>query len=88
MKIDEEVNITVTDLYSNEIISLKGKGDAGMNKVVWNIRKKQKNRVRVSISNQRAIIGELVPPGEYIVIIEIGDKKMTRKAVICKMPGN
>ena len=31
--------------------------------------------------------GGLVPPGEYVVTLEVGEKKLTRKAKIRKMPG-
>jgi hypothetical protein len=31
--------------------------------------------------------GILLPPGEYVVILEVGDKKLTQKALIKKRAG-
>lgn len=35
----------------------------------------------------RMASGKLVPPGEYVIVLEVGERKLARKALTCKMPG-
>ncbi len=87
-EVKEDVKITITDPYGKEINSLKGGKSAGIQKVIWNMRRKptkeETERMRERGAGMRP--AELVTPGEYVVILEAGEKKLTRKALIRKMP--
>jgi hypothetical protein len=88
-KIDAKVNVTITDPYGKEMGSLRGKGEAGLNRVVWNMRrqlsKEEQEAMRSSGSRFRR--APLVEPGEYVVTLEVGDQKFMQKALIRPMPG-
>ena len=89
--VEENVKITITDPYGNEMTSLKGRTKAGLKKVFWNMRRRQtKEEIeerRRRFGRAGSIRGGLVPPGEYVVTLEVGEKKLTRKVKIRKMPG-
>lgn len=89
--VEEKVKITITDPYGNEMTSLKGRTKAGLKKVFWNMRRRQtKEEIeerRRRFGRAGSIRGGLVPPGEYVVTLEVGEKKLTRKVKIRKMPG-
>jgi photosystem II stability/assembly factor-like uncharacterized protein len=88
-KSDEKVKVTITDPYGKEINSLKGKAEAGINSVVWNMRarltKEEREQAQARTGRFRRPQGKLMPPGEYVIILEIGDKKLTHKAQILQM---
>jgi len=85
-KLKDSVKITITDPYGKELNRLKGKQVAGMNRVIWNMRQRptkeeiQARQQRFRRSREPA--GKLVPPGEYMIILKAGDKKLTRKVRI------
>ena len=89
--VDERVDITITGPYGKEINSLKGRTKAGINKVFWNMYQKsteeEVEEYRKRTGRKGTPRGVLVSPGEYLVVLEIGDKRLTRKAIIRKMPG-
>lgn len=39
-----------------------------------------------SRGRREPVLGKLVPPGEYVMILKIEDKKLTQKAQIRPMP--
>jgi hypothetical protein len=89
-RLDKQVKITITDAYGEEVTTLQAKAAAGMNRVVWDMRKKLTDEEQSRLK-ERGIAGaeqqgELVPPGEYVVILEVGQKRFKRKACIRKMP--
>ncbi len=90
-KVDERVDITITGPYGKEINSFKGRTKAGINKVFWNMYQKpteeEVEEYRKRTGRKGTPRGVLVSPGEYLVVLEIGDKRLTRKAIIRKMPG-
>jgi photosystem II stability/assembly factor-like uncharacterized protein len=81
---NETVRITILDAMGQEAKRLGGKKKAGLHKIVWNMRKQAPKRQAGQSRTPRAA---LVAPGEYAVILEIGDKKLKQKALIRKMPG-
>jgi hypothetical protein len=84
-KTKKKVKITVTDPYGKVLSQLNGRTDSGINRVLWNMRIQPRER---QTSQDRRIWGRvLAEPGEYVVILEIGDKKLTQKAVIKKKAG-
>lgn len=87
-KVNERINITITDPYGQEIAKLEGKTNAGINTVVWDMRRRMERREEVAqIRRSRDVLAQLVPPGEYVIILEIGDKKLTQKALITRTTG-
>jgi hypothetical protein len=72
-----------------ELATLKGGTKAGLNRVVWNMRrqltKEEIDQMDDSPRGRRRQ-GELVAPGDYIVILQIGDNTLKRIAKIKKMP--
>lgn len=81
-----DASITITDPYGEEINTLKGTAKAGVHKVVWNMRHKpteeELEQRRLSPFRFRDPAGKLVIPGEYVVVLKVGEKKLTRKAKI------
>jgi hypothetical protein len=84
----EQIRILITDPYGKELFSLRGKKKAGINQVVWNMRQRPPKQESSQQTGTRARVrrGRLAPPGEYLVVLEVGDKKLTRRAKIRPMP--
>jgi len=85
----DKAKITITDPYGTELAKLEGKMNAGMNTVLWDMRKQLTKEEAAAARMRRSDNSEarLVPPGEYVVILEVGAKKLTQKAVITKRVG-
>ncbi len=79
-----KVNIRVTDPYGKLLRELAGKGEAGMNSVSWDMRLP---RAPGQTPGFGGFGGGMVDPGEYVVTLELGDKKFTKKAAIPKRMG-
>lgn len=82
-EVGEDVQILITDPLGEEINSLRGGKEAGMHRVVWDMRARPAQGDEEPARPRRP---SLVEPGEYIVVLEIGDKKMVQKALVRKMP--
>jgi len=85
-KASEDVSLIITDPYGEEVNRLKGEGKEGINKLVWNMRhkpsKEELEQRRSSPFRYRGPAGKLASPGEYVVILQVGEKRLTRKAMI------
>lgn len=85
-KVDEDVKITITDPYGEEINKFKEKAKAGMNRVVWNMRrpltKEEMEQMGQRPFQFRGPRGKLVPAGEYVIVLEVNGKKLSQKALI------
>ena len=72
---------------------LEGKTDAGINSVGWDMRRRmtkeeeEAERIRKLRRDPRDPFALLMPPGEYVITLEVGDKKFTQKALIKKRAG-
>jgi len=77
----EKVKITVTDSDGQVLAELPGKVEPGINTVLWNMRQIPKKE-DIQPGEERWRGGKLVAPGEYLVTLEVGQRKITRKAVI------
>jgi hypothetical protein len=89
-KAKDKVQVLIQDLMGKEVVTLEGDSEAGLNRVIWDMRREltQGERDRMGDSpRMRRRQGELVPPGEYVVILQVGDKKFQQVAKIRKMPG-
>ena len=85
--VKDDVRIIITNPYGKELNNLRGSKNAGINKVVWNMQRKLTKEEQKRIGGTRARSQRLVSPGEYIVILQVGEKKLTRKVKIRPMPG-
>ncbi len=85
--VKDDVRIIITDPYGKELNNLRGSKKAGINKVIWNMQRKLTKEEQKRIGGARVRSQRLVSPGEYIVILQVGEKKLTRKAKIRLMPG-
>jgi hypothetical protein len=83
--IEDDVTLRVVDSADNVIRELDGKKSAGLNRVSWNMRPTALERQ----PGQRRFFGRgsMVDPGEYTVVLKIGDKEFTQKAQITKRTG-
>jgi hypothetical protein len=85
---NDKANITITDPYGKEVARLEGKTSAGINTVIWDMRPLREGKGRAARRWwMRGVLEQWVQPGEYVVILEIGDKKLTQKVRITKTQG-
>lgn len=85
-KKSEKVKITITDPYGKILSKLNGKNEAGINRAVWNMRIRRAED-QPSQTTRRRVRSPLAEPGEYVVILEVGSNKLTRKARIKRRAG-
>jgi photosystem II stability/assembly factor-like uncharacterized protein len=89
-EVKDDVKLVITDPYGTELNALTGSQKAGINKVVWNMYRKrtkeeiEKMRERGSRISGRP--GALVSPGEYVVTLQVGEKRLTQRARVRPMP--
>jgi len=83
--VKEDVRIIITDPYGKELSSLTGSKKAGISSVVWNMQRRL-TKEEQERGGARMRSRALVSPGEYVVTLQIGEKKLTRKALIRPMP--
>jgi photosystem II stability/assembly factor-like uncharacterized protein len=80
-KAKDKVKITITDPYGQVLSEITGKGEPGVNTVLWDMRGR-----RPQAQAGQTYMGfygrPLVDPGEYVVTLEVGEKKLTRRALI------
>lgn len=85
-KPEKGIKVTIKDPYGLEINRLKGKTEAGINSVVWNMRqhptKEELEQRRQRFARFRGPAGKLVLPGEYMITLEAAGKVLTQKAII------
>jgi photosystem II stability/assembly factor-like uncharacterized protein len=80
-----KVNVKVTDPYGKVLSEITGKGEAGISTVLWDMRLQ---RPQGQAGGFRGFGGgPMVNPGEFVVTLEIGDRKFTKKALIPKRMG-
>jgi len=87
-----KVAIRITDPYGEEMAVLEGKAALGLNSVLWDMRRTQGQAPQAAGQGRGGGPGgrgmvRLAPPGEYVIVLAIGDKKWTRRATIRPMPG-
>jgi photosystem II stability/assembly factor-like uncharacterized protein len=80
-KADGQVKVTVADPYGTVLAELAGKGEAGLNSVLWGMRV-QRPGAKPGRGPMMFGGGGLVEPGEYVVTLEAAGKKITKKAVV------
>jgi hypothetical protein len=82
---EDDITILVKDSGDKVVRELNGKKSMGLNKVLWNMRPTPPERQ----PGQRMFFGRdsMVDPGEYIVVLKIGEAEFTQKALITKRTG-
>jgi len=74
------VKITVADPYGTVLAELTGKGEAGLNSVLWGMRAQRPGQKPARFPGMGG--GGLAAPGEYVVTLEAGGKTLTKKTRI------
>jgi hypothetical protein len=76
----DKVKVTVSNPYGEVMRTLEGKSEAGYQTVAWDITRQPKpGEEPTGFGEWRA---SLCDPGEYVVTVEAGGQKFTRKAVV------
>jgi photosystem II stability/assembly factor-like uncharacterized protein len=76
----DKVKVTVSTPSGEELAKLEGKSEAGYQTVEWDITRQPKpGEEPTGFGEWRAL---LCDPGEYVVTVEAGGQKFTRKAVV------
>jgi len=86
-----KIQVIIQDLMGEELVTLEGGTQAGLNRVVWDMRRqltKEEMEQMEDSPRRRRRQGELVAPGEYVVVLQVGDKTLKRIAKVRKMHGN
>ena len=86
-KAKEKAKITITDPYGKVFQTLRGSANAGINSVLWNMTRRMTREEIAQMRRSRDPFRRMVPPGEYVVTLEVGDNKLTCKAHITKRTG-
>ncbi|MFO7732454.1 MAG: hypothetical protein R6X21_02245 [Candidatus Aminicenantes bacterium] len=73
------VKIIVADPYGTVVAEITGRGEAGLNSVAWGMRPQRTGQQAPRFRGPGA---GMVDPGEYVVTVEAGGQKLTKKAVI------
>ena len=82
------VKITITDAYGRPLAALDGPKAAGIQTLVWDMRTGGARGGGTAAGGRpRDALDRWAPPGDYTVMLETGDKKMTQKARITKTTG-
>ena len=84
-KREDGVRITVSDPYGEVIRRLEGPGEAGINRVVWDMRREAEDTGEEE-SRRRPRRGEWADTGEYVITLEADGKTLSRKARVLPMP--
>lgn len=74
----DSVNMKVLDASGKEIRQLQAKGDRGLHRVVWDLRRGRQNR--------RARFGSGVEPGKYRVVLTVDDTEHTADLLVERDP--
>jgi photosystem II stability/assembly factor-like uncharacterized protein len=83
-----KVTIRVTTSFGEEVAVLDGKTTPGLNSILWDMRRSQGQAPQAqSAPPMGRGMARLAPPGEYAVILDVGDKKWTKRTTLRKMPG-
>ncbi len=83
----EKIKVTISDPFGKLIQTLEGTGHAGMNRVAWEMSWQGAEKEVSREQLEKDPFAGLVKPGEYLVTIELGAKKLTQRARITKRTG-
>lgn len=75
-KAKESVEIIIEDKEGNRIRELKGTGDAGINRITWDLRYAPSPQTRGEFSRSFRTKAPRCLPGKYMVTLKVSDQKM------------
>jgi photosystem II stability/assembly factor-like uncharacterized protein len=91
----DKVTVRITDPYGELVAALDGIGKAGQQTIVWDFRRTAPGAApgtgapagsaQPPPSGARAPV-RLAPPGEYVVVLEVGKKTWSKRAVVRPAP--
>ncbi|OGD29353.1 MAG: hypothetical protein A2V57_02205 [Candidatus Aminicenantes bacterium RBG_19FT_COMBO_65_30] len=89
LKDKDKAVIRIADPYGEEMAAIEGKGTAGLQSVVWDMRRPPAKKA--AGGGEPAQAGRfarprLVPPGEYVVPLEAAGRKLVRRALVRAEP--
>jgi hypothetical protein len=90
--VKDKVTVRVTNPYGEELFATDGKNAAGLNSLVWDMRRPPEKKAAAEGRpageefEGRRSAGRLVPPGEYVITLEAGGKKLVQKTRIRPAP--
>jgi hypothetical protein len=86
--VNKKVSIRITDAYGENVVSLNGKQKAGINTVHWQLRRPytKEEKVTSHFERYRMSQGKLMPPGDYIAVLKIGETEIKKKFKILSVP--
>jgi photosystem II stability/assembly factor-like uncharacterized protein len=82
-----KVKVTITDRTGKLLRELEGKGDPGFNRATWDMRPQREKERDADEEFWEWRRNPLLEPGEYLVVLEAGGRKLTQKAVLRKRLG-
>ena len=93
----EKVAVRITNAAGDTVAVLEGKGAAGLNSVVWDFRRTgaqppsqagagQGGGAQAPAAPGPRMQAALAPPGDYTVVLEVGDRKLTTRALVRAAP--
>jgi photosystem II stability/assembly factor-like uncharacterized protein len=85
----DKVVVRVTDPYGEPVAVLDAPGAAGLNSLVWNMRRAPARPAAGQGQSQgqgRPRFAPVVPAGEYVVILETGGQKFTQRTRVRPVP--
>jgi len=89
VKEKDKVVVRIADLYGEEMAAIEGKGEAGLQSVVWPMRRppaKKDAPNSGAAQPERSGRARLVPPGEYVVSLEAAGRKLVRRVFVRAEP--
>jgi photosystem II stability/assembly factor-like uncharacterized protein len=85
----QEAEVVIRDILGETVKTLKTKARAGLNRVIWDMRGEapEGEAVRANRRIGRGGRGPLMPPGDYLIELKVGERILREKAKIRPMPG-
>ncbi len=82
IELDDDVELTITDLSGNEVRTLTGPGDRGINRVQWNLRPNPPPANPDQPQQRGGRTPPPVDPGTYVVKLVVGGMEMARSILV------
>jgi photosystem II stability/assembly factor-like uncharacterized protein len=74
-KLDGGAVVTISDIKGDRVAQIKGTSDAGLNRVLWNMRAGAAAAPGGRGGGRGGFGGPLLPPGEYRIVVEAGGQQ-------------
>ena len=84
-KAEDNAILTIKDSQGNIVFQTKGSAEAGITRAVWDMRIQTSQEPQAA--QRRGMRRPLAEPGEYLVTLDLGDKKLSQITRIIKRAG-